>query len=215
MLSLVCIACVDASEHEERGRQNALMRNFFSPCIGEFLNAISHGNVDTEVCGEVPWERITCRGRAVDGIWITDADPGRVLLQYTPSSVRTLGIATCRQKYAVEARHFPREAKYVELRGNKIFGSIDLTALPRNLEWLSAPRNRIEGPISLTMLPPKFEKLDLSSNNICQETVLYGFLPDTVSAISLEKNKIERILTVDECPHQQAKIIFRNTINLL
>ena len=204
----------DLSEESiERERQDILMKRFFSAAKVQFVETISHGNINTEVCGEAPWERIVCVGWAVDGVWISDIDPGKLLLPFVPSLVKTLGISNCNQKYPVDTRLLPREVRYVEMRNNKIYGSLNLATLPQNLEWFSAPHNRISGMIALTMLPPKFERLDLSYNQITQDTVYYGSLPETVSYITLVKNKILHIDTTDERVTLQAKMVFRNMID--
>ena len=165
--------------------QSSLMDRFFHSISEKGKIELSRHCVAEDYCSE--WQGILCQDGRIVKVFYSGVAYGQFALDTLPPTVNYVMIVQCAQKYKVETRSLPREAKCVWLHKNHLYGSINLTTLPSKLIHLGIWENNLSGAISLVDLPRNLVSLKLYENKIQQSVVFYSNLPASIDKIELVK----------------------------
>ena len=191
----------DETKQVQLGRQSALLETFFSKIRPKYMAERMGGQTMHEICewrGFVAKFVIHCIDGFVNNISIEKVNQGNFLIEYLPSATEQIILRGCKQEYQLETRKLPKHMKCVYLKDNFLFGTIDFQHLPPQMDTLDVSNNAIEGPIILRDLPETMRSISIFDNSIAQDVLYYGYLPKTLTVVSLWGNSFRSIQRIDE-----------------
>ena len=187
-----------------RKYQQTLMLNVNANISASARRQIIRSNPPRDACDK--WDGVLCdAGCVIQILHKSFHNLGNVSFQYLPSTVRTLDVRLCLQRFQVNTRLLPIDLVHLHLNANAIYGTLNLCTLPPRVTVFDIPFNRIQGPIRLLDLPSGLRILNLASNAIRQDAVLCGDLPDSIQQIFLigGENHIQSYVAMDRASRRK------------
>ena len=165
------------------------MTSFFTDIESAFLLQISHGNLESYVCGwpnGLNWVGVGSVEGVIGAVEYDRVTSGNFHIEYLPQTVKRIHITRCRQKFIdFDTRLLPRDTESIILTSNHFEGKFNLRELPMGLRELNMRLNFLRGPLSFTNLPTRMRILNLAHNRLRQDTIYYANLPNTLEYIDL------------------------------
>ena len=200
-----------AREIEKRYR-NISMETFFLEINEGFIEQISTTKDPTDVCGPdskgTEWGGICCNSGLVFRIFYDDIDVGNFLINFLPNTIQALQLTRAHQVYSLQARLLPRNLSELNLSGNLIFGTVNLTELPTSIRFVNLQANDLRAPVSLVGLPKRLSLLNIGFNHIKQKVVYYRELPEEIERIDITATQISLLRPIDHEKSAKFKHIF-------
>ena len=123
-----------------------------------------------------------------------DLGGGSIGLEWLPLRLQSIRIRNQMLGGTLSMAALPPVLKTLFVSYNDLTGTVDLRAIPASLRVIYLSYNNITGPLDLRYLPPGLSKLGLACNEIEQEEVVIGDIPDSLQWISLSYNRIGRLV---------------------
>ena len=168
--------------------QDVLMGLLLCKMSDAFLLDASRGELSKDYCKWYSANNkfsIGCTDGVITDISCDRIDAASFLIEYLPSTIKTLLIRSCYQTYAVDTTRLPRNTISIDLSINRIFGRVNISQLPQKLQNLNLSYNHIKGPIHLTALPAEMHTLEMSYNLIHVPIIYYDNLPQGINHIGM------------------------------
>ena len=109
----------------------------------------------------------------------------------------------------IQPEFFPPTVHHIDIRENKLHGSIDLTRLPVGLRSFQASKNLLAGSADLTNLPKEMQVLKLDNNQI-GGTIDLTQLPVRIRQVDLSKNCITGEVNLSKLPEQLTELFLHH-----